>query len=353
MRILVTGHLGYIGVVLTPMLSARGHDVVGLDSDLFQGCTFAGDIPRYPNLGLDLRAFCANQEQAVDTLSDFDAVIHLAGLSNDPLGDYRPSLTHDLNAVAAITLAQHAKHAGVSRFLFASSCSNYGAAGEEFIDEQGALNPVTPYGKSKAAAEVGVRALADENFSPTFLRASTAHGMSPRIRFDLVVNNLAAWAFASGQVLLKSDGMSWRPLVHVEDIAHAYTVIVESARELVHNRSFNIGQTSENFRVRDVAEIVRDVIPGSNIRFSENAGPDKRNYRVNCDLIARTLPAWKPQWTVQRSVEQLYEAFQSHNITVDEFEGDRFKRIDHIKRRIADGELTPDLYVASREGAIS
>ena len=353
MRVLVTGHLGYIGTVLTPMLLDRGHEVKGLDSDLFSRCTFAGAIAEVPAITEDLRGFVRNREAAIATLSQFDAVIHLAGLSNDPLGDYQPHLTEAINTDASVALAHLAKAAGVTRFLYASSCSNYGASGDDFIGEDGAFNPVTPYGVSKVASERGIAPLADATFSPTFLRASTAYGMSPRIRFDLVVNNLTAWAFTEGKVHLKSDGTPWRPLVHVADIAHAYAAILEAPRDKVHGAAFNIGQTSENYQIRDVAEIVRSIVPGSVVEFAEGASPDARNYRVNCDLIARTLPGWKPQWTVRRGIEQLLDAYTRQGLSLADFEGEKYKRIAHIQSLIAAGKLTPDLYVPAPERVVS
>ena len=344
MKILVTGHLGYIGTVLTPMLLERGHDVVGLDSDLFSACTFGGEITDVPSIGRDVRDFVASPE-AEDALRGLDAIIHLAGLSNDPLGDYRPNLTEEINAQASIALAKLAKKAGVPRFVFASSCSNYGASGDDFIAEDGVFNPVTPYGASKVEVELAVSQLADEKFSPTFLRASTAYGVSPRLRFDLVVNNLTAWAFTTGEVHLKSDGSPWRPIVHVEDIARAYIASVEAPREDVHREAFNVGQTTENYQIREIAEIVRDVVPNSTVGFASDAGPDKRNYRVDCNYIARKLHGFKPQWTCRRGVEQLLDAYRASGITLEQFEGEKFKRIAHVKSLIAAGKLSDDLRV--------
>jgi nucleoside-diphosphate-sugar epimerase len=337
MRVLLTGHLGYIGTVLAPMLLKRGHDVVGLDSDLFRACTFLGSPIALPAIEKDVR------DATIEDVEGFDAVIHLAGLSNDPLGDYRPGLTDDINRGGSVKLGGLAKTAGVKRFLFASSCSNYGAAGNDFLTEDAAFNPVTPYGQSKVDVERAVIKLADETFSPTFLRASTAYGLSPRIRFDLVVNNLAAWAFATGEVRLKSDGMPWRPLVHVEDISAAYIAALEAERDLVHGKAFNVGSTTENYRVREVAEIVHELLPESRIGFAPDAAPDIRNYRVDCGYIARTLHGFKPQWTVRRGVEQLINAYAEVGVTVTEFEGPKFRRIDHIRELIARGQIAGDL----------
>lgn len=329
--------------MLAPRLLARGHDLTGLDSDLFAECTFTGSIADIPSIGGDVRQFVAGVD-SLERLRGFDAIVHLAGLSNDPLGDYRPGLTQEINAAASIELARLARAAGVPRFVYASSCSNYGASGDQFICEDGVLNPVTPYGVSKVEAEKGILALADDSFSPTFLRASTAYGLSPRLRFDLVVNNLTAWACTTGDVHLKSDGSPWRPIVHVEDIALAYIATVEAPRTDVHCQLFNVGLTSENYQIREIAEIVRAVVPGSKIAFADGASPDLRNYRVDCNYIARRLHAFKPQWTCRRGVEQLFAAFTESGLTVEEFEGPRFKRIAHLKQRIQEGSLDEDLY---------
>jgi nucleoside-diphosphate-sugar epimerase len=333
MKVLVTGHRGYIGSVLVPLLLERDHEVHGLDTDLFRACTFDGELVEIPDLVGDVR------DVEIAQVQGFDAVIHLAGLSNDPLGDYNPSLTEDINHQGSLRLAKLAKQAGVGRFLFASSCSNYGGGGQDFLDENARFNPVTPYGVSKVEVERDVAPLADDDFSPTFLRASTAFGMSPRIRFDLVVNNLTAWAFTTGEVHLKSDGSPWRPLVHVEDIARAYVAILEADRDLVHNAAFNVGTTSENYQIREVAEIVHDVVPNCEIGFAEGAEPDKRCYRVDCNLLSRTVHGFKPQWTVRRGVEQLLEAYQRVGLTLDDFEGPRFKRIGHVKQLLDSGRL--------------
>ena len=342
MKVFLTGHRGYIGAVLTPMLLERGHEVVGLDSDLFRACTFADGMAEVKSLTEDSRDISIDTLTA-DHLGGFDAVIHLAGLSNDPLGDYRPHLTGEINYEASVRLAKLAKQAGVPRFLFASSCSNYGAAGNDFLDETSTFNPVTPYGESKVNVELAVGPMADETFSPTFLRASTAYGLSPRIRFDLVVNNLTAWAVTTGEVHLKSDGSPWRPIVHVEDIAHAYVAILEADRTDIHNEAFNIGTTTENYQIREIAEIVGAVVSGSSVGFASDAAPDKRNYRVDCNYIARKLRSFKPQWTCRLGVEQLYDAYTRSDLTLADFEGEKFKRIAHVKHLIDSGALGDDL----------
>lgn len=346
MKVLLTGHKGYIGSRLTPMLLEEGFEVVGLDSDLFRKCTFDGKLSVVPEIIKDVR------DATEADFDGIDAVIHLAGLSNDPLGDYDPSLTDEINHRASVHVAHLARNAGVSRFIFASSCSNYGAAGDQFLTEEADFNPVTPYGKSKVEVEHAVSVLATSSFSPVFLRASTAYGLSPRIRFDLVLNNLTAWAFTTGRVHIKSDGTPWRPIVHVDDICRAYIAALKAPQVTVHNQAFNVGTTTENYQISEIAAIVEDVVPNSRVEFAEDGGPDKRCYRVNCDRIARTLHEFKPQWTARRGVEQLYEAFCRTGLTLDEFEGERFKRIAHIKRLIGDGLLDPRLRWANKTDGV-
>ena len=337
MRVLVTGSQGYIGAILVPMLQREGHEVIGLDSDLYRNCTFSGTLSVIKLIQKDVRDLHAEE------MCEFDAVIHLAGLSNDPLGDYRPELTLEINEKASTRLAHLAKAAGVKRFLFASSCSNYGAAGNDFLSETAAFNPVTPYGVSKVNVEKTIRQIADEHFSPTFIRASTAYGMSPRIRFDLVANNLTAWAFTTGLVYLKSDGSPWRPIVHVEDISRAYVAALHAPRELIHNEAFNVGTTTENYQIREIADIVKEVVPGCRIQYAPDAGPDKRCYRVDCNKIATVLRDFKPQWTARRGIEQLHDAYKRVGLTLEEFEGPKFKRIAHIKQLIDQGKIDEDL----------
>ncbi len=339
MRVLVTGHNGYVGTVMVPLLIEAGHTVVGLDSNLYEQATFgdADGTLSIPAFDKDIRDIEASD------LEGFDAVIHLAGLSNDPLGDLNPQVTFEINHVASVRLARLAKKAGVKRFIFSSSCSNYGAAGEDWITEDSPFNPVTPYGISKVRVEQDVARLADENFSPTFPRSATAYGVSPRLRFDLVLNNLVAWAYTTGRVHLKSDGMAWRPIVHIEDMARAFLAILHAPRELVHNQAFNVGRTEENYRVREMAEIVAEVVPGSRIEYADGAGPDKRCYRVNCDKLPRTLPEFKPQWDARRGAQELYTAFQKVGLTLEEFEGARYKRVAHIKYLLSTGRLDESL----------
>ncbi|MFN3597709.1 MAG: NAD-dependent epimerase/dehydratase family protein [Rubricoccaceae bacterium] len=336
MRVLLTGHEGYIGTVLSPMLREAGHEVTGLDAGLFTDCVFTPP-PALPALRRDLR-----DVRACD-LEGFDAVVHLANLSNDPLGNLAENLTYDVNHVATVRLAALAREAGAQRFVFASSCSLYGAAGQDAVDETAPFHPVTAYGRAKVLAEEGLRALASDDFSPVYLRNATVYGVSPRLRFDLVVNNLTAWAVATGAIRMTSDGTPWRPLVHVEDVASAVVAVLAAPREAVHDTALNVGREGENYQVRDVARLVGEVVPHCAVSFADGASPDTRSYRVSFARIAERLPSWQPRWTVRKGIEQLVAALAPRALPPEVFEGPRFSRIAHLRTRMAEGSVRPDL----------
>ena len=348
MRVLVTGHNGYIGCALVPILVRAGHDVVGLDNYLFEDCTLGPDVDPIETIRKDVR------DVDVHDVEGFDAIIHLAGISNDPLGDFNPECTYEINHRASVRLAKLAKQAGVERFLFSSSCSNYGAAGSEAIlTEEAAFNPVTPYGESKVFVERDVAQLADHNFTPVFLRNATAYGFSARLRGDLVLNNLVGWAYITGMVRLKSDGTPWRPIVHIEDISEAFLALLGAPKDLVYNQAFNVGRTEENYQMRDLANIVMETVPGSTVTFADGAGPDKRCYRVNCDKILNSIPAFKPRWTARAGARQLYEAYKSFGLTLADFEGARYMRIKHVKKLQSEGKLDSSMRWIQAAAAVS
>jgi len=339
MRVLITGHNGYIGAVMAPFLKKAGHEVVGMDAMYFDGCHLWDDFERPDQvIQKDIR------DVTPADLQGFDAIAHLAALSNDPLGNLNPSITYDINEHASVTLAKAAKEAGVPRFLYSSSCSVYGAASpEDFLDESADFNPVTAYGKSKVQAEAGIKPLAGSGFSPTYMRNATVYGLSPQLRADLVVNNLVGYAFTTGEVLIKSDGTPWRPLVHVEDVCRAFLAVMEAPIEVVHDQAFNVGQDRENYQVRDVATYVENTVPNSKVEYAPGGEPDTRCYRANFGKIREALPGFEPQWDVPKGVVELYEAYRDRGLKLEDLEGARFQRIRRITNRIEGGELDKDL----------
>lgn len=337
MRILVTGHRGYIGAVMVPYLVERGHDVIGLDTGLFEGCDLGGGPETIPSVECDIRDVDAASLPAAD------AVVHLAAVSNDPLGQLDPDTTYAINHRASVHLARTAKQAGIDRFVFASSCSLYGAAGSLPVTEEAEFAPVTAYGHSKVLAEQGISGLADDSFSPTYLRNATAYGVSPRLRCDIVVNNLVGWAVTTGQVRLQSDGSPWRPLVHIRDISAAALAALEAPRETVHDQAFNVGRDEDNLQIRDVAQLVEQSVPGSRVTFADGAAADKRDYQVDFGKITRELPSFRPQWTVAAGVKELYEAYTRWGLTQEDLTGPRFLRLKRVEQLLGQHDLDSSL----------
>src|SRR5215472_13554252 len=332
MKVLVAGDRGYIGAVLVPLLRAAGHEVDGLDVGLYEGCDLGPALA-----GADAWRPRDMRDVSAGDLSGYDAVLCLAALSNDPLGDLNPAATHSVNLDGTMRLAAAAKQAGVPRFLFSSSCSLYGAAGSAAVAEDGDMFPVTPYGESKVAAERELSLLADDNFSPTYLRNATAYGASTRLRLDIVVNNLTAVAMTTGKVHLESDGTPWRPLVHIEDISRAFLAMLSAPREVVHDEAFNVGRQGDNVQIREIAEMVSHAIPGSVISYADGAGPDLRSYRVDFSKLTETFPDLRMQWTTQDGVDELAAAYAKYGLTQDTFASSRFVRLRRIRELMNDG----------------
>jgi len=318
---------------MVPYLRDAGHDVSTFDLGLYVEGSFSDGVPDADQR--DIRT------ATLDDVADFDAVVHLAALSNDPLGNLNEDLTFEINHRATVEFARLAKEAGVKRFLFASSCSLYGAAGSANVDESAPFAPVTPYGRAKVLVEQDLGKLADDTFSPTYLRNATVYGVSPALRLDIVVNNLSAWAVATGRIVLISDGTPWRPQVHVQDVCNAFLATLEAPRETVHDEAFNVGRTAENYQVRDIAAIVGEVVPDAALQIPEAAGPDARSYRVSFSKIEETLSGYTPTWTVRAGTEELVGAFTLANLTEADF--GRYTRLATIEREIGEGRLTEEL----------
>jgi nucleoside-diphosphate-sugar epimerase len=338
MKLLVTGNKGYLGRVMARFLEQRGHRVVGLDTDFFENCDFGPAIAHATTIAGDTR------DVKAEDLRGLDALIHLAALSNDPLGELAPQWTDEINHRATVRLARLAREAGIKRFLFSSSCSMYGTATKDGpITEEAPLRPITQYAVSKVRAEEELSKLADADFSPVFLRNSTAYGVSPALRADLVLNNLVGWAYTTGKIKILSDGSPWRPLVHVEDIARAFAAVLEAPRKVIHNQAFNVGVNSENYQVRDLAQIVKETVPGCEIEYAGKGDPDNRTYIVDFSKLTGQIPAFQPRWNARKGAVELYQAYQNAQLQFDDFQGRKYVRIKQLKYLLEEGRLDETL----------
>jgi nucleoside-diphosphate-sugar epimerase len=337
MKVLVTGHNGYIGSVLAPYLAHAGHDVAGLDTSFYRGCDFGADAAPVAGRFGDVRDVTAND------LTGFEAIVHLAALSNDPLGDLDPSLTEHINGDGTLRIARAAREAGVRRFVFASSCSMYGAAGtDDALDEDAPLRPLTAYAESKVRAEEGLFALGDQDFVPVSMRNATVFGVSPRLRLDIVLNNLAAWAHTTGRIRLLSDGTAWRPLVYVRDVAKAALALLEAPEDRIRGEAFNVGTDEQNYLVRDLAEVLAKVT-GCEIEIAEGSLADARSYRVDFSKLAGAFPELEFEWNAERGARELIDAYRKVALTSDDFDGDRYVRLRRLLSLLDRGELDGDL----------
>jgi nucleoside-diphosphate-sugar epimerase len=343
MKVLVTGQRGYIGVEMVPALRAAGHEVVGLDTGLYDECDFSSPPDDVPNLNVDLRDVTAEH------LAGFDAVCHLGALSNDPLGDLLAAVTYDINQHASVRLGKAAKQAGVRRFVFSSSCSLYGAGGDGYLDENAAFYPVTPYGESKVLVEQELSQIAGDGFSPVYMRNATAYGVSRRLRADIVVNNLVGHAVTTGKVLLQSDGTPWRPLVHIRDIINGFLAALSAPIEAIHNQAFNIGRTAENYQIRQVAELVAQVVPNCELAFAPGASADLRNYRVSFKKAETKLPGYHPTWTLRAGIEELYQAYKQSGLTKEVWLGPRYYRLRTVRGLQERGLLDAQLRFSTKQ----
>jgi nucleoside-diphosphate-sugar epimerase len=338
MRVLVTGSGGYIGSVLAPFLMESGHDVLGVDTGFYRGCDFGASVGDVPTIDRDVR------KMTLEDFEGFDAVVHLAALSNDPLGDLAPSLTSEINAEATVAVARLAREAGVRRFVFASSCSMYGASGsDDPLDESAPLRPLTPYAESKVRSEEGLFDLAGADFAPVSMRNATVYGVSPRLRLDIVLNNLAGWSHTTGSIRLLSDGTAWRPMVHVRDVAAATLGLLEAPEDAVRGEAFNIGSAEQNYRIRDLAEVLSEV-SGCEVEIAPGSEADKRSYRVSFERFASAFPAATPEWNARRGAEELVDAYRANHLTKEEFDGDRYVRLRRLRHLMEAGALDDDLY---------